>query len=178
MFWSAPRPRGNTDSLAVRRIGEWFGLEESQNGWGGQGSLEITQSSPLPWQGHLEQVTQECIQEGLGFLHTGRLQALPGQFQRSATLHGKRFFLTLRGIPHGLVYGHCSLSCCWALLERVWHCLLGTKDLKIYPIPPPAMGRNTLPLSQVVQAPSNLALDTSPLRPAKFSASFAFSFFY
>lgn len=51
---------------------------------------------PLPQQGHPEQVTQECIQVGLGFLQTGRLHTLPGQFQCSATLHGKRFFLMLR----------------------------------------------------------------------------------
>lgn len=54
------------------------------------------ESEPLPRQGHLEQVTREGRQVGLECPQGGKLHTLPRQlFQRSATLHGRKFFLTL-----------------------------------------------------------------------------------
>lgn len=49
----------------------------------------------------------------------GRIHSLLGQpVQCSVPV---KFFLVSRGNSCLLVYGHCSSSCHWAPLERVWH---------------------------------------------------------
>ena len=52
---------------------------ESQNGRGWKGPLEITQSNPLPKQGHPEQAAEDLVQAGLEYLQRRRLHNLPGQ---------------------------------------------------------------------------------------------------
>lgn len=52
--------------------------------------------SPLPRQGHFEQVTEEHIQADFECLQRQRLDELPGQlFQCSATPNVQKFFLML-----------------------------------------------------------------------------------
>jgi len=51
----------------------------SQNGWGWKGPLWVTQSNPLPKQGHPEQAAQDCVQVGLEYLQRRRIHNLPGQ---------------------------------------------------------------------------------------------------
>ena len=52
---------------------------ESQNGSGWKGPLWVTQSNPLPKQGHPEQAAQHRVQAGLEYLQRRRLHSLPGQ---------------------------------------------------------------------------------------------------
>ena len=52
--------------------------EESQNVQGWKGPLWVTQSNPLPKQGHLQQAAQDLVQAGLEYLQR-RLHSLPGQ---------------------------------------------------------------------------------------------------
>ena len=52
---------------------------ESQNGQGWQGPLWVTQSNPLPKQGHPEQAAQHRVQAGLEYLQRRRLHSFPGQ---------------------------------------------------------------------------------------------------
>jgi len=54
-------------------------ITESQNGRGWKGPLWVTQSNPLPKQGHPEQAAQELVQVGLEYLQRRRLHNLPGQ---------------------------------------------------------------------------------------------------
>ena len=54
---------------------EW--LSQNVRGW--QGYLWVTQSNPLPKQGHPEQAAQHRIQAGLEYLQRRRLHSLPGQ---------------------------------------------------------------------------------------------------
>ena len=56
----------------------WKG-SESQNGRGWKGPLWVTQSNPLPKQGHPEQAAQHRIQAGLEYLQRRRLHNLPRQ---------------------------------------------------------------------------------------------------
>ena len=56
-----------------------FTVTESQNVRGWQGPLWVTQSNPLPKQGHPEQAAQHRIQAGLEYLQRRRLHNLPGQ---------------------------------------------------------------------------------------------------
>jgi len=44
-----------------------------------EGTSGVTQSNPLPKQGHTEQAAQELVQEGLEYLQRRRLHNLPGQ---------------------------------------------------------------------------------------------------
>ena len=46
-------------------------------GW--KGPLWVTQSNPLPKQGHLQQVVEDLVQVGLEYLQRRRLHSLPGQ---------------------------------------------------------------------------------------------------
>jgi len=65
---------------AVQREAEEAGsTEESQNGRGWKGPLWVTQSNPLPKQGHPEQAVQDLVQAGLEYLQRRRLHNLPGQ---------------------------------------------------------------------------------------------------
>ena len=68
---------------------------ESQHGRGWKGSPGITQSHPLPKQGHPQQAAQHRVQPGLEYLQRRRLHNLPlGSLgQGSITLRGKKFFL-------------------------------------------------------------------------------------
>ena len=52
---------------------------ESQNVRGWKGPLWVTQSNPLPKQGHLQQAAQELVQADLEYLQRRRLHNLPGQ---------------------------------------------------------------------------------------------------
>ena len=54
-------------------------VTESQNGRGWQGPLWLTQSNPLPKQGHPQQAAQHRVQAGLEYLQRRRLHSLPGQ---------------------------------------------------------------------------------------------------
>lgn len=88
------------------RIPEFSELEGSSGGHPVQA---------LPRQGHLEQVTQEHVQVGLECPREGDSTASLGISSRALPPPGKQI------LPHvgvkffcGLVYGHCSLSCCWA----------------------------------------------------------------
>ena len=51
----------------------------SQNVRGWKGPLWVTQSNPLPKQGHPEQAAQDRVQAGLEYLQRRRLHNLPGQ---------------------------------------------------------------------------------------------------
>ena len=51
---------------------------ESQNGRGWKGPLWVTQSNPLPKQGHPQQAAQDLVQAGLEYLQKRRLHSLPG----------------------------------------------------------------------------------------------------
>jgi len=53
-------------------------ITESQNGRGWKGPLWVTQSNPLPKQGHPEQAAQDRVQVGLEYLQRRRLHNLPG----------------------------------------------------------------------------------------------------
>jgi len=54
-------------------------VTESQNGRGWKGPLWVTQSSPLPKQGHPEQAAQDLVQVGLEYLQRRRVHNLPEQ---------------------------------------------------------------------------------------------------
>ena len=54
-------------------------ITESRNVRGWQGPLWVTQSNPLPKQGHPEQAAQHHVQVGLEYLQRRRLHSLPGQ---------------------------------------------------------------------------------------------------
>jgi len=54
-------------------------ITESQKGKGWKGPLWVTQSNPLPKQGHLQQAAQHRVQAGLEYLQRRRLHNLPGQ---------------------------------------------------------------------------------------------------
>ena len=54
-------------------------VTESQNVRGWKGPLWVTQSNPLPKQGHPEQAAQDRVQAGLEYLQRRRLHSLPGQ---------------------------------------------------------------------------------------------------
>ena len=49
-------------------------ITESQKGKGWKGPLWVTQSNPLPKQGHLQQAAQDRVQAGLEYLQRRRLQ--------------------------------------------------------------------------------------------------------
>ena len=51
----------------------------TQNVWGWKRPLWVTQSNPLPKQGHPEQAAQHRVQVGLEYLQRRRLHSLPGQ---------------------------------------------------------------------------------------------------
>lgn len=75
-------------SLPVHRATDPSGLEGDPR--------RSPSPTPVPRQGHLEQVTQH-IQVGFGCLQRGKLYNLRGQlFQCSASLSVKKFFLKLR----------------------------------------------------------------------------------
>ena len=73
---------------------------ESQNVQGWQGPLWVTQSNPLPKQGHPEQAAQDLIQESLEYLQRRRLHSHPGQ--RAGKPHGSP------GFWGGRAGGRCS----------------------------------------------------------------------
>ena len=52
---------------------------ESQNVWGWQGPLWVTQPNALPKQGHPEQAAQHRVQGGLEYLQRRRLHSPSGQ---------------------------------------------------------------------------------------------------
>jgi len=54
-------------------------VTESQNGWSWKGPLWVTQSNPLPKQGHPQQAAQDRGQAGLEYLQRRRLHNLSGQ---------------------------------------------------------------------------------------------------
>ena len=58
---------------------EDYRITESQNGRGWQGPLGITQSNPLPKQGHPEQAAQDLVQVGPEYLQRRRLHSPSGQ---------------------------------------------------------------------------------------------------
>jgi len=64
-------------------------VTESQNGGGWKGPLWVTQSNPLPKQGHPEQAAQDRVQAGLEYLQRRRLHSLPGQPVRDAREEGQ-----------------------------------------------------------------------------------------
>lgn len=99
-------------SLKKHKITEDLGLERT---CGDHPVLPLRQGRVLwsRWQG-----THPC---GFGMSPGRELHTLPGQlFQSSATLHGKKLLLMLRW---NLCFNlwPLTLSCCWALLKRVWH---------------------------------------------------------
>ena len=70
---------------------------ESQDGGGWQGPLWVTQSNPLPKQGHPQQAAQHRVQAGLEFSREGdSTTSLGSLFQGSVTLGVKKFFLMFR----------------------------------------------------------------------------------
>jgi len=59
--------------------------------WGSSGP------TPLPKQGHLQQVPQDCVQAGLEYLQRRRIHnPLGSLFQGSVTIQVKKFFLVFR----------------------------------------------------------------------------------
>jgi len=89
-------------------------VTESQNFRGWQGPLWVTQSNPLPKQGHPEQAAQDLVQAGLEYLQRRRLHSLPGQPQ---PLPGKGDAERLQGgsetdTPHCVV-PLCSTTFWW-----------------------------------------------------------------
>ena len=54
-------------------------ITEPQNVRAWKGPLWVTQSNPLPKQGHPEPAAQDCVQAGLEYLQRRRLHSLPGQ---------------------------------------------------------------------------------------------------
>ena len=66
------------EGLSARGL-EHCGVTESRNGRGWQGPLWVTQSNPLPKQGHPEQAAQHRGQTGLEYLQRRRLHSLSGQ---------------------------------------------------------------------------------------------------
>jgi len=74
--WGIPKQhpgRGTQVGMQNHRI------TESQNVRGWQGPLWVTQSNPLPKQGHPEQAAQDLVRAGLEYLQRRRLHSLPGQ---------------------------------------------------------------------------------------------------
>jgi len=67
---TAPVPPMQSPSL---RLGLAELLTESQHGRGWKGPLWVTQSKPLPKQGHPQQAVEELVQEGLEYLQRRRL---------------------------------------------------------------------------------------------------------
>jgi len=63
----------------VNIVLSWQTFTESQNVRGWQGPLWVTQSNPLPKQGHPEQAAQHRSQAGLESLQRRRLHSLPGE---------------------------------------------------------------------------------------------------
>ena len=56
-------------------------------GWSGwQGPLWVTQSHPLPKQGHLQQAAQDLVPVGLEYLQRRRLHSLPGMSWKMSCL--------------------------------------------------------------------------------------------
>ena len=53
-------------------------ITESQHGWGWKGPLWVTQSNPLPKQGHPEPAAQHRVQAGLEYLQRRSHHNLPG----------------------------------------------------------------------------------------------------
>lgn len=88
----------------------------SQNYWGWKGDLEIIQPNPLLKQVHLQQVVQDHIQAGFGYLQRKRLHKL---FQHSDTLKVKKLFLIFRQNFCVSVCVSCPLSHHWAPWKRV-----------------------------------------------------------
>ena len=82
-----PHPRccagsgpGAAASLVGALLGNSRGQSQSQNVWGWQGPLWVTQPNPLPKQGHLHQAVEDLVQAGLEYLQRRRLHSLPGQY--------------------------------------------------------------------------------------------------
>ena len=73
--------RGTDTTWAARRdtAAVTHRISESQHGGGWQGPLWVTQSNPLPKQGHPEQAAQHRVQAGLEYLQRRRVHSLPGQ---------------------------------------------------------------------------------------------------
>ena len=74
--WSPPQ-RGAEPGAKQGPMGS--AATESQTGRGWQGPLGVTQTNPLPKQGHPEQAAQHRVQAGLEYLQRRRLHSLPGQ---------------------------------------------------------------------------------------------------
>ena len=70
------RPQGSIRTAGLKWEG---GITKSERGQGWQGPLWVTQSNPLPKQGHPEQAAQHRGQAGLEYLQRRRLHRLPGQ---------------------------------------------------------------------------------------------------
>jgi len=91
------------DSLPwVPHLGVLLAPKPTQNDritecWGWKGPLGVTQSNPLPKQGHPQQAAQHRGQGGLNISREGDSPASLGSLgQGSVTLRGKKFFLMFR----------------------------------------------------------------------------------
>ena len=64
-------------------------ITESQHGRGWQGPLWVTQSNPLPKQGHPEQAAQDLVQVGLEYLQEqeGHVRNKQSKQPRRGVLH-------------------------------------------------------------------------------------------
>jgi len=69
----------STDTTIPTDYTSFTVFTESQHGRGWKGPLWVTQSNPLPKQGHPQQAAQDRVQAGLEYLQRRRLHSLPGQ---------------------------------------------------------------------------------------------------
>ena len=75
----SPPPPPHAAACLTNEVADSAEATESQHGRGWQGPLWVTQSNPLPKQGHPEQAAQHRVQTGLEYLQRRRLHSLPGQ---------------------------------------------------------------------------------------------------
>jgi len=80
-FWSQGRITAAGKAPPLRHS------TESQNGRGWKGPLWVTQSNPLPKQGHPEQAVQDHVQVGLESLQRRRLHNLPSSPVSVTSVH-------------------------------------------------------------------------------------------
>jgi len=57
-----------------KRLCVWITESQKVGGW--KGPLWVTQSNPLPKQGHLQQAAQDLVQGGLEYLQRRRLHSI------------------------------------------------------------------------------------------------------
>jgi len=96
-------------------------LTESQNVRGWKGPLWVTQSNPLPKQGHPGQLHSTASRRVWNLSREGDSTASLGSLgQGSVTLRGRSSSSHSAGASSASVCARCPLSCRWAPLKRVW----------------------------------------------------------